>query len=249
MKHLIEQPLAAIKPDPSQEKKGRDLQDAPRAFGSPGAITLGLCATSALTDLKDLQAHLQYVASVSSFSGHLPAAVELEAAQKELLNAGLVYFVCHGKFDGARNEPFLGIGPDDSAARHRIYPTTVKGWARADEWTSWDTQRPLVFINGCHTCDLTPGQVLDFVSAFRSAGASGVLGTEVPVQLSLAMVVGKQLLDWLSQDLNVGEAFRRLRWSLANKGNLLGLAYVPYCLADLARAVKPRQRPQQIQLT
>jgi len=35
-----------------------------------------------------------------------------------------------------------------------------------------ETACPLVIINGCHTCNLEPGQILSFASAFGSAGAS-----------------------------------------------------------------------------
>jgi hypothetical protein len=239
LKHVVEQPLGGLVLDAqngSGQRRWR-LKDAPQTFGSPGNIPLGICTTNALRDVSDLDAHLRYVASFPIFTAHLPAAEALDAAQNELLKAGFAYVFCHGKYDDSRKEPFLGIGPDDAKAQHRIYPTTVLGWARTSSWETWDSQHPLIFINGCHTCDLTPGQVLQFVSAFGFAGASGVLGTEIPVRFFLATYAGKRLFEWLAQGMNVGEAFRRLRWDLANKGNLLGLAYVPYCLADLAPAV------------
>ena len=132
--------------------------------------------------------------------------------------------------------PYIGIGPEDDDPQHRIYPRTIIGWSRRNAWKAWENQRPLVFINGCHTSDLTPGQVLEFVSAFGFAGASGVVGTEVNIQLALAIEVAGALLTQIGGQISVGQALYRVRWDLVNKGKLLGLAYTPYCLANLANA-------------
>jgi hypothetical protein len=81
-----------------------------------------------------------------------------------------------------------------------------------------------------------PGQLLTFVSTFAWLGASGVIGTEVAVNLDVAVAVAEQLFDWLTRKapaVSVAEAIRRLRWDMVSRGNLAGLAYTPYCLAHL----------------
>jgi hypothetical protein len=68
-----------------------------------------------------------------------------------------------------------------------------------------------------------------------------VVGTEVSVQLPVAVEFAEQLLrrftqrtlDGDQERMPLGEAMREARWHLANKGNLLGLAYTFYSLASL----------------
>ena len=114
---------------------------------------------------------------------------------------------------------------------------SLEGWLtsigpRALDASSWERRCPLVIINGCHTCNLEPGQILSFASAFGSAGASGVIGTEVSVILPVAVEVAESVFRQLSTT-PLGETIRAVRWELANKGNLAGLAYTAYSLADL----------------
>jgi hypothetical protein len=242
LQHIVEQPLSPLQPkeeneaNEKNEAKDRRLREALSEFGTPGAIALGLCSTSALADMSSLESHLRALAMTKPYEVHLPAAEGIDAAEGELLEAALVYFLCHGKFDLAEDMPYIGIGPDDEDPQHRIYPQTIMGWARDSAWKAWEAQHPLVFINGCHTSDLTPGQVLEFVSAFGFAGASGVVGTEVNIQLPLAIEAARSLLTQIGSDISVGQALYRIRWDFVNKGNLLGLAYTPYCLANLAHA-------------
>ncbi len=70
-------------------------------------------------------------------------------------------------------------------------------------------------------------------TSFNYAGASGLLGTEVSVQPSVAFEVAERLLEKILHKVPIGQAMYETRWELANKGNLLGLAYTMYSLADL----------------
>jgi hypothetical protein len=153
----------------------------------------------------------------------------------------LIYVLCHGEFDTVKKEAYLGIGPKGANRDYRIYTTTFNEWALRESppnLDAWSSHRPLVMINGCHTSDLQPGDVLNFVSALSAANAAGVVGTEVSVRLPVAVEVAQSLYEkLLPQDgkpgMQIGEAMRLVRWELANKGNLLGLAYTTYCLANL----------------
>ncbi len=60
-----------------------------------------------------------------------------------------------------------------------------------------------------------------------------MLGTEASVLLAVATEVAELMLAKLAQGISVGQALYEIRWNLANKGNLLGLAYTLYGLADL----------------
>ncbi|HTD19727.1 MAG TPA: hypothetical protein VK667_09385, partial [Ktedonobacteraceae bacterium] len=99
--------------------------------------------------------------------------------------AEIVYFYCHGgrvKTISGRETPFLEIGKDE-----RFQPSDIAVWQRA-EWSEkhWQDMSPLVVINGCHTVELTPELLVNFVDGFINAYAAGVIGTEIPVSQSLA---------------------------------------------------------------
>jgi hypothetical protein len=105
-------------------------------------------------------------------------------------------------------------------------------WARtvADFWID---RHPLVFINGCHTADLVPDQILNFVNTFAGFGAGAVVGTEISIRLPLAVEVAENFFRRMAAAETIGGATCSMRWDLANKGNLLGLAYTPYGLSSL----------------
>lgn len=131
----------------------------------------------------------------------------------------------------------LGVGPRDGSATHRIFARTVHGWSTdpaPPNLSAWEEHRPIVFINGCQTTALSPEQMLSFVSEFNFARASGVIGSEVSVQVPVAIEAASILLRKLVNGVPAGVAIREMRWELANKGNLLGLAYSLYALADLS---------------
>jgi hypothetical protein len=127
--------------------------------------------------------------------------------------------------------------------RDIVGPRQVHSWTRrkGDRRLYWDAQRrPLVVLNGCHTAERSSATLSDLAGNFiRLANAAGVLGTEVAVEQSLASHVAEQLLALVAgEGLPVGEALRQVRWQLLARGNVMGLAYTPYCLSTLA--IRPR---------
>jgi hypothetical protein len=144
----------------------------------------------------------------------------------------LVYFYCHGKREPIRGasgqRPLLEIGTSD-----RIAPEDVLAWA--DGWPPirWTDPRPLVVMNGCHTSELTPELLTDFVSAFGDLDASGAIGTEIALTQPIAGEAFEWLLAALLDGHGVAAAVRRMRWRLLRKGNVMGLAYTPYCYGGL----------------
>jgi hypothetical protein len=240
LKHWIEQPIARLRR--ARDGTGHTLPASAETtipIGPGVDLAVGITRDTAL-DAARLAAHTQALRAFAAFAP--PAEADDWAKVRTMLQApSLVYLLCHGEYNDARKEPYLGVGPRDGDITHQVYPNELLSWARTQPPTLWETRRPLIFINGCHTANLTPGQVLNFVSTFGDIGASGVIGTEVSVRLPVAAEAAETLLRRLADEARVAEAIHELRWRLANKGNLIGLAYTPYCLADLhmARAAPP----------
>jgi hypothetical protein len=124
-----------------------------------------------------------------------------------------------------------------------IAPGDITTWHDSD-WSPehWKDVSPLVFINGCHTVELTPEALVNFVDSFIGVYAAGVIGTEIILVQEVANEAAEELLavmnrkDKSGNPVGVGEALRQMRLHFLGKGNLLGLAYTPYCSAELKLA-------------
>lgn len=235
LKHMIEQPLAPA--------AGKDeLREALSEITIDRDISLSVGWTrDAALNLSQVDAHVQKISRIRGVRLASPPpnpADDRNTVRAVLATTNLAYFICHCEREPTENEPYLYVGPRDDQEVHKIYAKTVQGWGRST-LAGWGKLRPLVFINGCHTSDLRPGEVLNFVSAFALAGAAGIIGTEVSVQLPVATEIAELLFeklvagDRLGEPIGLGQAMREIRWELANKGNLFGLCYTPYGLADL----------------
>lgn len=148
----------------------------------------------------------------------------------------LIYFYCHGKRDkqvgSDVQEPYLEIGTED-----KIRPSDISAWSDGS-WPEdhWRKIAPLVFINGCHTTELTPDLLVNFVDNFVGNYAAGVIGTETSVHQKVAGEAAEEFFGRFSQNESVGEAIKGMRVHLLGKGNLMGLSYTPYCSSDLRLA-------------
>lgn len=151
-----------------------------------------------------------------------------EGVKKLLARSGsqIIYFYCHGGLKGTT--PYILVGKGPGITRDNI---------RGFKW-NWRTSRPLVFINGCHTSALQPSHAFDLVTGFiETAGASGVIGTEITVFEPLACAFGEAFMDhFVNQRKAVGESVRLARLRLLQAGNPLGLAYIPFAVASLKLA-------------
>lgn len=229
LKHIIEQPLA-----PAAGQTG--LNGATKDLVIGETINLSVAWTrDATLDLSRIDAHVQTVSRIHSVRLSAPRpnpADDRDSVRAVLAIPKLVYFLCHCERDPTENEPYLYVGPRDGQERRKIYVNTVRDWTPST-LAGWGSLRPLVFLNGCHTSDLKPGEVLNFVSAFGRAGAAGIIGTEVSVPVPVATEIAERLFEKLVSAGRLGQAMREMRWELANKGNLFGLCYTPYGLADL----------------
>jgi hypothetical protein len=244
LKHFLEQPLSPLEPDRGGPGKFILLEAAHvgRLRGANPIFGIGVTEDQGL-DQQQIKTHLQ--ALVTMFAP-APAGGAAGAAQNTpamtranllsvLNHVGIGYFLCHGQSDTSQNEPYLSLGPNPGQPENWIYPNTVLSWTRStnpDIWGNWRTHRPLVFINGCHTTDLAPGAMLNFVDAFATLGAGGIVGTEISIRLQVAIEMAQSILAGVSKSAPLAKSLHEARWALANKGNLLGLAYTLYGLAD-----------------
>nr|WP_269207289.1 CHAT domain-containing protein [Rhodococcus opacus] len=148
----------------------------------------------------------------------------------------LVYLYCHGERynpPGASvSDPLLVLGSGES-----FTPQDVSGWSQLYDWPDphWRDRPPLVVLNACHSGASLATTLADFVGVFtQTAGAAGVIATEVALEQKVAgLAMETFLTELVIPRISVGEAMRRMRWTLLKRGNLMGLAYSPYCAADL----------------
>jgi chaperonin GroEL len=229
-KHIIELP-------PSMPKgRGLPLAISKRRGVDKAEVVMGI---SLELDSKLTAKHTKNLNDLSAFQ--LLAKDSLFELKKALAEDQIefVYLYCHGRrkpLAGSKTgTPLLAVGKDQG-----ITPPDLVAW-QDQSWSKdhWKQTSPLVFINGCHTAELTPELLVNFVDAFIGVYASGVIGTEILLLQSAASEAAEQILARLnrrSQDGgygSVGQAVREMRLHFLNKGSLLGLAYTPYCCADL----------------
>ena len=147
----------------------------------------------------------------------------------------VAYLYCHGGYhqlaSNAMPSPVLRFGGTV------LDPVEVGNWRRdATLWPRphWPHRKPLIVLNGCHTTELTTATLSNFVDAFANrAGAAGVIGTEVTLEQGMAGWAMEMLLRLLVDGADVGTALRQVRWRMISRGNVMGLAYTPYCVAGL----------------
>lgn len=141
--------------------------------------------------------------------------------------AQLVYYYCHGGYDQINDKPYLSLGPKNS---RRFTSALIRA-----SGIRWRDIRPLVFINGCHTTNLSPDKALDFVSAFvQVAQAAGVIGTEITIFEPIAVAFAEACLQqFLVERQSIGDSVRSARLDMLKANNPLGLVYVPFVMAGL----------------
>jgi hypothetical protein len=223
IKHVIEQP-------PSMPE-GRALPLQIQAAHNPAELVVGfslqLNEKQTMDHLDELKAHFKVLPyhSLKQIPDALKPSVEI------------VYFYCHGgraMVPGTgQATPYLEVGV--GGENEQFQPGDVTAW-RMTVWPPdhWRETSPLVFLNGCHTTELTPELLVNFVDGFTRASAAGVIGTEITVLQPLASEAAAQFFSHFQRDnMNVGQALQQMRMHFLMKGNLLGLAYTPYCSADL----------------
>ncbi len=218
-KHFIEQPLSVSSNTPEGNPRNLVLEIG---INRPDRrIPLLMAVSRDLKQVDDHQSDLKQYPKLDLGLGMKENKVEIGQNLK-VMQAGLVYFYCHGGRDGSIT--WLGVG-----RKEKLYASDLNAW-RLD----WSRGSPLVFINGCHTADITPDDLLGFSRTLGYSHAAGMIGTEISVTETLARYVGKGLLSRVSEGKPVGIAMREQRLEMLERCNVLGLAYTPYCSSELA---------------
>ena len=147
----------------------------------------------------------------------------------------ILYFYTHGRrrsLPGTTQQAlYLELGAEPFEPEH------IAAWRRSTArqmMEQWKGIAPLVFINGCHTAELTPELLVSFVDVFAIAGAGGVIGTEITLEQGMAGMIAEQFFAAFLQAHTVAQALLRVRQYLLRRGNALGLAYTPFCSSHLA---------------
>ncbi|HKO99856.1 MAG TPA: hypothetical protein VJU86_22970 [Pyrinomonadaceae bacterium] len=223
-KHQIEQP-------PSMPK-GRNLPLKITIANQPPEMVMGV-SLNLNPDLT--QDHLDELEKrLNKF--HIEVNRSLDDVKTALDDPKLeiVYFYCHGRrklLPGSNKPiPILEVGTDGLFA-----PSDLTAWRLGRGWPDnhWHDTSPLIFINGCNTAELTPELLVNFVDNFMGQYASGVIGTEVTLHQYVAGEAAEEFFHHF-QTQSVGRSLHLMRRHLLLKGNLLGLAYTPYCSTSLS---------------
>ncbi len=192
-------------------------------YGTPVQVAVGLSTDARFilrdTHLKTLRDHLT-IAQWDTRDTRTTVLELLKSSQPHL-----VYFYCHGGLS-IYNEPYIKVGAPNELGitRDNLLGNSI----------AWKQSRPLVFINGCHTAAVEPEVALDLVTGFiEDAYASGVLGTEITVFEPTASAFAEHCFQRLFEGFTVGRAVRDARRALLQKGNPLGLVYIPFVLPGL----------------
>jgi hypothetical protein len=184
VRHTIEQP-------PSM-RTGQSMPVQVSAQNDPPVVVAGVSRFQSLPPhLRRLRAlsntcKFEDVYTVADLRSRLGASIEF------------AYFFCHGKrgSNGGILSPILELDESQSFTPEDVISWSDGVWPRR----CWQRTSPLVFINGCHTTELTPELLVNFVDAFMGAYASGVLGTEITIDATLAREAAEAVFDLLAAE-------------------------------------------------
>ena len=217
---------AIIEHPPSVES--RDLEAHTGPASGPPAILMSY-------DTKlDAALRASHIDALRAQQG--PALAEPQLTSRAAVQGALMtdpmdvlYFYCHIADDRTRpgqHVPAIGLGGDQVTGKD------ISGWGRA----SRSARHPFVILNGCHSVEVGPEALYNLVNPFVTwVKACGLIGTEVTIEQGLGGWAMELFLSELRHH-PVGIALRSARWQMFRRGNMMGLAYTPYCLAGLTLA-------------
>ncbi len=225
---------------------------------APGADFV--IAETRRVDPSRIAAHVRRLTATVQAS--LPAARVREGKDrgqiKEMIGRDLpfIYFYCHGERQrpGRGGDTYLGVGLREAIAAND-FQGWVDNWRLFENRVVWDRIQPFIFLNACHSLEVSPETLVSYLDAFIGKGrAAGVIGTEVRVRQPLAMEIAEAFFQGflkappappvragqpLGDDVpTVGRVLRKIRLDLLRSGNLGGLVYTPHCWSDL-HVVRP----------
>lgn len=219
-RHVVEQPLSTHRqPGGNTDHTVSPFaQDAPRVIAAPYGVNMLMAVSE---DLSQLRRHQADVESIRSYRTDVRSDRLQIGAMLNRPDLHVVYFYCHGGRE--KTDVWLGVGH-----KQRLLPSDLIHWK-----VRWSSPNPLVFINGCETVGVTPDDLISFLNNFAFCRASGVIGVEITIPEKLASRFAIDFLSRFAAGESVGPLVTSGRRRLLEIGNPLGLAYTPYCVADL----------------
>jgi YesN/AraC family two-component response regulator len=198
-------------------------------------LEMSIALTQYQVDKKALKEHVRHLKE--TLGGVRFREGDTLAEIKDLLHdpdLQMLYFYCHGHGADAAEDTYLVVGNNEKLSSGDFIGWR-RDWFRQERIRVWDKIQPLIFINACHSVDVTPESLVSLLRAFVKNGrAAGVIGTEVRVNQALAMAMAEAFFGlFVNERQSVAEALHRVQIDFLNKGNLFGLVYTPYCSADL----------------
>jgi hypothetical protein len=219
-RHVVEQPLSSRRRyrEGDEEITSPVVHDVPRVIAARDGVNMLMAVSE---DLRQLGDHRADVEAIRSYYTEVRSDRFQIGATLKRPDLHVVYFYCHGGRE--KTDVWLGVGH-----KQRLLPSDLVTWK-----VRWASSHPLVFINGCETVGVTPDDLMSFLDALAFSRASGVIGVEITIPERLARRFAIDFLSQLATGESVGELVRAGRRRLLEIGNPLGLAYTPYCVADL----------------
>jgi len=217
--HVIEVPPQQVEDGATPSEERRCIVPS----GSPRLVA-GLSH-----ELDDSSNHWKTVSTSGTWEMPIYARDDILSRLKNT-ELDLVYFFCHargGEAEVPRIEPpYLDFDTNDPDSH--IEP---KDFADDIKWQ----HGPLFVLNACGTVGYSPDALSPFLKALVDGrGASGILGTEVPVAEVLATDVACAFLKRFVAGMQAGRALLETRWELLATRNPLGLVYTLFAPASLA---------------
>jgi hypothetical protein len=195
---------------------------------------------------KYVDSHIETLRRLDTLNVSTTPAVNANQVQTMLKSPELVYFLCHAAWSKDEEDYYLQVNPRNARLDSNNYVfanVSLVTWGtapkekRSIDRDAWWRIRPLVFINACGSNKIRPGVVANFPGSFAFLGAAGTLGTEVEIDVRIATRVAESVFKKLavksSPAPRIAEVLAEVRQELLQDGNLLGLAYTWYGVANL----------------
>ncbi len=185
-----------------------------------GPLSLSMAVSE---KLEHVRTHAAEMTGMNNVQAEVHSSLDEIGEALKRLDRHVFYFYCHG--GRTKHETWLGVGD-----KERLFPSDLFAWE-----VEWPVLHPIVFINGCHTVDVTPDDLLSFNDMLADCSAAGVIGTEIIIPETLARHFGKEFFTALlaGKKNSIGDVIKRQRLRLLEQYNPLGLVYTPYCSAEL----------------
>ncbi|MCG8454884.1 MAG: C25 family cysteine peptidase, partial [Holophagales bacterium] len=133
----------------------------------------------------------------------------------------LIYLFCHGEQERALDGWSRELLMVDEGVE--VTPDTVDTKLPLEK-------APIVVLNSCSSGAFSPLKFDTFLTVFEERGACGLLTTSFPVPTHFAAAFGRELLVAYARGKEtIGEIVHRLRRTLLERGNPLGLLYSVQC--------------------